>query len=324
MILLQSVIAEDTVSSGNYLIHLCNAGRPNSEASKLQDVLPQVYSGLQKVIADLKLGTASSHGYSTFFKDDSNKAEVLRVYEKMAAGNSVARSGNSISLRRPTFICVNNVPATDLLYQFCQEQPNTALMTWLRTDLMPLCPMFWMIKKKAVRTECPLVIANTLTPNDKRLLENQEALLVGNLVHLYHDVNRTFIGTITDVSDLNASQSLLNPPTYALYYAGGYLIIPTLPSTDLANNLKTWQPCRPAALPSQICENHIMNFAAYLKYLPIPAIPMSTCQFTPSYPRPSQYRLTLTHCRSSAMMQCMHRTRLSVVMRVQVCGYQRQ
>ena len=57
--LMQPVIAEDTVSSGNYLIHLCNSGQLASQASELQDLLPQVYNGLQKVMADLQLGSAS-------------------------------------------------------------------------------------------------------------------------------------------------------------------------------------------------------------------------------------------------------------------------
>lgn len=236
--LFQSVIAEDTVSSGNYLIHMCNSGQPNSEASELQSLLPQVYNGLQNVIADLKLGSASSHGYSAFFKDNSSQAEVLRVYENIAAGTSVTRSGNRHTSRRPTFICANNLPGTNLLYQFCNSSPNTALMTWVNTDLMPLCALFWKIKNRAILPDCPLVVANTLTPNDHRLLENQEALLVGAMVQLYHDVKEPFITRITDVSDLDTSQSLLNPPNYALYYAGASSIIPTLPSTDLANILK--------------------------------------------------------------------------------------
>lgn len=238
VVLFQSVIAEDTVSSGHYLIHMCNSGQPNSEASELQSLLPQVYNGLQKVIADLKLGSASSHGYAAFFKDNSSQAEVLRVYENIAAGTSVTRSGNSHTLRRPTFICANNTPGTDLLYQYCKGHPNTALMTWVHTDMMPLCPLFWKIKNRAILPDCPLVVANTLTPNDYRLLENQEALLVGGMIHLYHDVNQPFITRITDISDLNTSQSLLNPPNYAFYYAGTSSIIPTLPSIDLANILK--------------------------------------------------------------------------------------
>lgn len=221
--LLKSIIAEDTVSSGNFLIHLCNSGQPDSEASKLQELLPQVYNGLQKVIADLQLGTASEHGYSTFFKDDSSIAEVQSVYQSMAAGAGVVlgrgRNIDPISIRHPTYICANNVPATDLLYQYCMSAPNSPLMSWLNTELMPLCPLFWTIKKQAMLSDCPLVVANTLTPNDDRLLQNKEALLVGNLVHLYHDFLEELVVKITDASELSTSESLVNAPNYALYYA---------------------------------------------------------------------------------------------------------
>ena len=230
MALLQPVSAEDTIMSGGYLIHLCNSGQPNSEASRLQELLPRIRYGLRKVIADLQLGTASKHGYSTFFKDDSSKAEVLRVYRQIATG---AHVGLADMIRYPTFICAN--PETPLLYRHCLERPDTALMSWGETELMPICPRFWSVQQRAFRPDCPLVVANTLTPNDMRLLGNQEALLVGDLVHLYHKVRRELITAITDVSNLNASESLLNPPNYALYYAGGYLTFSIFRSTNPAD-----------------------------------------------------------------------------------------
>ena len=217
LVLLQPISAEDTVSSGNYLIHLCNSGQPGSEASKLQSLLPQVYDGLQKVISDLQ-GSASKYGYGAFFKDDSNKAEVLQVYQRMAAGADVFVGLDHISLRRPTFTCANDVPATQLAYQHCK--PKTPLMSWVYTELIFLCPLFWMIKQQAIPSDCPLVVRNTLTPNDDRLLSNQEALLVSSLVHFYHQFVSNIVVTITDASELGASRSLTNAPNYALYYAG--------------------------------------------------------------------------------------------------------
>ena len=220
---LRAVHAEDTVSSGNYLIHLCNSGQPGSEASKLQSLLPQVYNGIQKVIADLQLGTASTHGYSAFFKDDSSKAEVSQVFHKMAAGANVIlhHVGNNDRpyLRRPTFICANDVPETDYIYDICVRD-RAPLMNWLQTELIALCPLFWTIKQQATLSECPLVVANELAPNDDRLLKNQEALLVGSLMHLYHKQYDKMVMGIADVSELNSSESKLNAPNYALYYAG--------------------------------------------------------------------------------------------------------
>ena len=220
---LQPVHAEDTVSSGNYLIHRCNSGQPGSEASKLQSLLPQVYDGLQKVIADLQLGTASTHGYSTFFKDDSSKAEITQVFQQMAAGANVElhRAGinNGVYTRHPTFICANDVPETILIHSYCTRS-NAPLVNWVQTELVALCPIFWMIPQQARSSDCPLVVANSLAPNDDRLLRNQEALLVGSLMHFYHKQNEQMVAAIADVSELSGSDSKLNAPTYALYYAG--------------------------------------------------------------------------------------------------------
>ena len=220
--------SDDTVSSGNYLIHLCNSEKPDSEAFELQALLPQVYAGLQLVIADLQLGTASLHGYSTFFKDNSSIAVVLQIYQAMAAGSSVALGRNRNVIRQPTFICANDAPSTDLLYKYCVRKPDTATLIWKHSELLLLCPFFWTIKSKAILPDCPLVVANSLAPNDNRLVGNQEALLVGNLVHLYHDILDELVTTITDVSELNVSESLLNPSNYAFYYAGEHLMLPIL------------------------------------------------------------------------------------------------
>ena len=234
--LLQPVIASDTVSSGNYLIHLCNSDLPNSYASKLQNLLPQVFNGLQNVITDLQLGTASTHGYSAFFKNDSSKAEVLQVYQRMAAGANVAL-GNVI--RRPTLLCTTNFGETDPLYQYCVGG-DSALLNWPNTELMPVCPSFWSIPTKANFSDCPLVSVNKLAASNHQLFENQEALLVGNLVHFYHAVSSNYTTNIADVSELSASDSLLNPTIYALYYAGGSFVLPVLKCTNLANKNPTW------------------------------------------------------------------------------------
>ena len=222
---LQPVHANDTVSSGSYLIHMCNSGQPDSQASKLQSLLPQVYDGILKVIADLQLGSASTHGYSTFFKDDSSKAEISQVFLKMATGANVIlhrANNNGVYIRHPTFICANDdVPETDLIYDFCMRSNNAPLVNWLRTELVALCPIFWTVKQQARSSDCPLVIANNLAPNDDRLLKNQEALLVGSLMHFYHKQSeQPMVTAIADALALNDSESKLNAPNYALYYAG--------------------------------------------------------------------------------------------------------
>lgn len=83
----------DRGQSGNYVIYLCGSGRPNSPASMLQDVLPYIWRNLQDVLADVRLGTASTHGYRSFFKTDSNKQYVQAIFQAIAEGQFGIPSG---------------------------------------------------------------------------------------------------------------------------------------------------------------------------------------------------------------------------------------
>lgn len=222
----------DTVSSGNYLIHLCNSGEPNSNASYLQDLLPQIYVNLQAVIADARLGTASNRGYGAFFKTNHNIQEVVRVYEAMAAGTNVlirsipGRQLPGLVAARPTFVCVNDIPETGNIYRQCiKDHPDTPLVVWEDSELIALCPLFWDQKKVPVpRTDCPRLRGNTLSPNNMQLIRNQEAMIVYELTYLYGTVTKwpNVVMNIQDAVNLDATASLANPNNYALYYAGQY------------------------------------------------------------------------------------------------------
>ena len=106
------------VYSGKYEIRKCNAGQANSMASKLQKVLPMVWSNLQTTIADSKKGIASAHGYSAFFKQNENIPAVQKIYTNIASGNPVDRTNaalrspgrhiNPLNLASPGFICIQN------------------------------------------------------------------------------------------------------------------------------------------------------------------------------------------------------------------------
>ena len=76
----------DRGQSGNYVMFLCGSGRPNSPASKLQEVLPYIWRNVQDVLVDVKLGTASRQGYRSFFKTDSNKQQVQGIFQAIAEG----------------------------------------------------------------------------------------------------------------------------------------------------------------------------------------------------------------------------------------------
>lgn len=221
---------EDTVSSGNYQIHLCNSGLPDSHASYLQVLLPQIYTNLQAVITDAQLGTASKRGYGAFFKTNDSIGQVIEMYQKMADGADIlvpsvpGDSKPGMSLEKPSFFCVNEDVAGVLAYDQClKENPNFPLVYWEDSEDIVLCPLFWQHQETAVsRIDCPRLRGNTLSPNNDQLSTNQQALIVHGLVHLYQNITKSpsDVLNIQDAVNLDAKASLVNANNYALYYAG--------------------------------------------------------------------------------------------------------
>lgn len=108
-------------------------------ASKLQVLLPMIWGNLQETIADAKKGTASTHGYSAFFKTNDNIKAVQDVYEAMAAGDPVdktngvlrgqGRNINPLKLADPGFICIQEGdPSTAQAYSYCAAGTETHYM----------------------------------------------------------------------------------------------------------------------------------------------------------------------------------------------------
>ena len=221
---------EDTIGTGNYLIHLCSSGGSSSNASYLQQLLPQIQINLQAVIADAKQGTASRHGYGALFKTDENIEKVMSTYQDMSNGSDILLHTMPGSPRpgllatRPTFVCINDIPETEAFYEACMNNNTDTPLTHLAdSGLVILCPLFWEQRKAAVaRIDCPRLYGNSLSPNSMQLSLNQEAMIVHELAHLYADVNGwpNEIMNVQDAVNLNASASLSNANNYALYYAG--------------------------------------------------------------------------------------------------------
>lgn len=76
----------DFAQSGNYAMYLCDSGQPNSQAAKLQTLLPYVWQVLQEVLVDVKLGTASEHGFRSFFKTNGAIHLVESIFQAIAEG----------------------------------------------------------------------------------------------------------------------------------------------------------------------------------------------------------------------------------------------
>ena len=79
----------DRGQSGNYIMYLCGSGQSKFKASRLQALLPHVWQNLQGVLADVKLGTASKHGFRSFFKTNTNQPLVRSGFQSIAEGMSL-------------------------------------------------------------------------------------------------------------------------------------------------------------------------------------------------------------------------------------------
>jgi len=231
------------VWSGKYQIIKCNAGQANSMASKLQAILPEVWSNLQDTIKDAAKGTSSSHGYSAFFKTSDNIQLVQAVYQNMAAGKPVSLAADSTSQGRninplnlvwPGLVCIQpGDPATAEHYLACTTGPLAGhMVAGLAGQFTMLCPHFWLLPDEPDISNCPRVRRNTLTPNDDSLVSNRQAQLVHEFAHLYgvrggggsRGINwregeyEPYL--LQDVVDLSAKNSLNNAQNFAFYYAG--------------------------------------------------------------------------------------------------------
>ena len=239
----------DQATSGNYLILRCDAGLEGSMASDLQSLLPQIYNNLNGVIADATKGTASQHGFETFFHGNNNIAEVQKVYQSIAEGSTVSRTtpGRTTSpllnLGYPTIVCLQpDDPETAVMYVHCEQIQE---MVASRSDnFVALCPLFWEYPAKATIDQCPRVRRNTLTPNTDVLSMNQEAILVHELSHMYGVVPllswqegtlETY--TIGDAAKLDEQSALRNGPSFGYYYSGKSLESRTAQSRSLTNKL---------------------------------------------------------------------------------------
>ena len=62
---LPSFAGSNDATSGNYQLLFCD---PVTQTPILQTILPHIYENLQKVMADVALGSSSAHGFSALFQ----------------------------------------------------------------------------------------------------------------------------------------------------------------------------------------------------------------------------------------------------------------
>lgn len=84
--LVRSDVENDRAQSGNFAMFRCGSGQPDSQAEKLKTLLSYTRLILREVLVDLKLGTASKHGFRSFFKSNTNLPHVKSVFEAIYEG----------------------------------------------------------------------------------------------------------------------------------------------------------------------------------------------------------------------------------------------
>lgn len=229
----------DQTNSGNYIVGNCAC---MNESQGIYNLLPQVWQTLQLVLTDLELGTASPHGFSTFFKSNTNLPIVRQVYRAIA-------DGKDLPTGRPIIECAcPDVVDHEALYRaflyVCGPRPPSfkhhLASTLVDHGTVVLCPSFWAFKDFPDVDDCVPVAGRR---GRKRFLDDGRSLgdtrfsvLVHELVHLYNPLDRAnWTEEVYDIQrcgELDGEKSVANSQNWAFYadaVRAGCTKFPTLP-----------------------------------------------------------------------------------------------
>ena len=85
-----SLIDNETLLYNGYEVHKCGDYRDrNSKTTYVVGFLTLMRAELEKLVADAKLGTHSSHGFAAFFKSNRNINKVVRTLEPLIDAHPV-------------------------------------------------------------------------------------------------------------------------------------------------------------------------------------------------------------------------------------------
>ncbi|MCJ1486004.1 hypothetical protein MMC06_006180, partial [Schaereria dolodes] len=199
---------------------------------------------MNAAILDTAFGTASTHGFSAFFKTSNNADYVAGLLTKMAQGALVEPwvshkpELDPTSPTPPTLICPNEGMILDDAgdtsdpgpYETCQG-PNLAAFTDVVYNAIFLCDHFFTWTTSPRTRNCPAVdtFNNEFRANDFQssgFTDYQSYVLVHELVHLYSAGEDLNAGTeppekydLNECVSLPAELSIYNPENYVLYVA---------------------------------------------------------------------------------------------------------
>ncbi|KAL6720386.1 hypothetical protein ACLMJK_002308 [Lecanora helva] len=207
----------------------------DSRTSIVQQALALAVSSLPDAIADAQLGTASTHGFTAFFKQRTSAPAVATVLQKIHSQSPVrGRWPNLIRASPPEFICAKF--DTVLRYKHLNFDPYLACKRpkvygfWAkRSRYIVLCDYFFERPPAptAPRSEtCIKVKDNSFQGFGNLLCLYQKYMLIHEMVHFYLGTKGLGWSTqpvekyaLNDAVDLNAELSLRNPQNYQAFVA---------------------------------------------------------------------------------------------------------
>ncbi|KAL8684455.1 MAG: hypothetical protein Q9224_006341, partial [Gallowayella concinna] len=222
-----SLEQRDPNNSGNYSILHCST---NPRSSRIIDLLPQVFQSIQLVLRDLDHGTASRHGYRTFFKTNTHLPLVKKVFQDMAQGRKLNYTNPLITCLNPYNESPTESSADSMMCGL--SQPGHKMIgaaAFPTSGLLIICPHFWTsptFPRAGVDT-CPLVTYGDrrhrrFAEDGRALMNTQFALLVRELARLYNPLMRgpaEEVDGAQECLELDAENSIRNAGNWALYAA---------------------------------------------------------------------------------------------------------
>ncbi|KAL8734116.1 MAG: hypothetical protein Q9181_003305 [Wetmoreana brouardii] len=218
-------------SSGNYRITNCDLICRSRDVLSL---LPQVWEALQSVLADLEHGTASRHGFRTFFKTNASLPHVKSVFQAIA-------NGRYLRGRQPIIECLsdeNLEPHQRVTYNIvCPSRISGPVPAGSLPyhGLMVICPPFWTRATFPYGDGCPAVGGRRgqrrFVDTGADLSDTQFAIIVHELMHLYNPrdavTKQGEAYSAQDCLELDPQKSIQNAGNFALYAAGKHCKSPS-------------------------------------------------------------------------------------------------
>ncbi|KAL8653594.1 MAG: hypothetical protein Q9226_003788 [Calogaya cf. arnoldii] len=251
----------DTYTTGNYRINNCH--RIN-RSSDLQTLLTNFQRALHSALSDIHHGTASHHGFRTFFKSNTNIAPIERVFRAIATGRNLTITITNTEQQRrqqqqqPRFECGTpafyNARELANFNTYCNPPSNRHPSHAAALPLLGavvLCPAFWDLPDFPHEHDCPRVMGRKgrrqFVDNGKELRDTKFAVLVHELVHLYNTEGegrdraneREEVYDIRELVGLRKEEAVGNAESWAVYAAGSYCFPSLAPFFAFLNCLRS-------------------------------------------------------------------------------------